>query len=175
MTDRAFVPRESVAEALGATNIAAALAASGIDVSRIGSRGLLWAEPMVELEYADRRLEVRVQQPAPINLYTARREVLVAVLTGLVSRPAQRPRTAANKDPDLEIVSPREARVIADAIIAEPPGSFLELRGLLLSLYKEYDTDIAVSGCDSPSDACRTWSTCACRRATRERRCWTSP
>ena len=50
MTDRAFVPHESIADALGAAEIAAALAAGGASVTRIGSRGLLWAEPMVELE-----------------------------------------------------------------------------------------------------------------------------
>jgi len=55
MTDRAFVPRESIADALGAAGIAAALAAGGASVTRIGSRGLLWAEPMVELERDGRR------------------------------------------------------------------------------------------------------------------------
>ena len=55
MTDRAFVPRESIADALGAAEIAAALAAGGASVTRIGSRGLLWAEPMVELEHDGRR------------------------------------------------------------------------------------------------------------------------
>ena len=50
MTDRAFVPRESVAVALGAAEVAGALAQSGAEVTRNGSRGLLWAEPMIELE-----------------------------------------------------------------------------------------------------------------------------
>ena len=55
MTDRAFVPHESVADALGAAEIAGALAAAGSAVTRNGSRGLLWAEPMVELERDGRR------------------------------------------------------------------------------------------------------------------------
>jgi formate dehydrogenase iron-sulfur subunit len=50
MTDRAFVPLDSVAAALGAADVAGALAANGTSVARNGSRGLLWAEPMVELE-----------------------------------------------------------------------------------------------------------------------------
>ena len=55
MSVRAFVPRESVADALGATSLAGTLAESGHDVVRNGSRGLLWAEPMVEIERDGRR------------------------------------------------------------------------------------------------------------------------
>ena len=55
MTDRVFVPYESIAEALGAAEIATTLAAGGSEVARIGSRGLLWAEPMIELERDGRR------------------------------------------------------------------------------------------------------------------------
>ena len=55
MTDRVFVPLDSVAAALGAADIAGALAADGTPVARNGSRGLLWAEPMVELERDGRR------------------------------------------------------------------------------------------------------------------------
>ncbi|MEA2027268.1 MAG: SLBB domain-containing protein, partial [Chloroflexota bacterium] len=50
MTDRAYVPSESVAVALGAEAVAGALSMSGSEVVRNGSRGLLWAEPMVEIE-----------------------------------------------------------------------------------------------------------------------------
>jgi formate dehydrogenase iron-sulfur subunit len=56
MTDRAFVPHESIADALGAAEIARALSAAGDDVTRVGSRGLLWAEPMVELERDGKRI-----------------------------------------------------------------------------------------------------------------------
>ncbi len=55
MTDRAFVPLDSVAAALGAADVAGAIAAKGTAVARVGSRGLLWAEPMVELERDGRR------------------------------------------------------------------------------------------------------------------------
>ena len=55
MNERAFVPLDSVAAALGAADVASALAASGTSVARNGSRGLLWAEPMVELEREGRR------------------------------------------------------------------------------------------------------------------------
>ena len=50
MTEHAYVPHESVADALGAAEIAGTLAESGVEVTRNGSRGLLWAEPMVEIE-----------------------------------------------------------------------------------------------------------------------------
>jgi formate dehydrogenase iron-sulfur subunit len=41
--------------ALGAEEIASALSASGSEVLRTGSRGLLWAEPMIEIERDGRR------------------------------------------------------------------------------------------------------------------------
>ncbi len=56
MTERAFVPAESVANALGAAELANALSAAGSEVRRNGSRGLLWAEPMVEIERDGQRI-----------------------------------------------------------------------------------------------------------------------
>ncbi len=56
MSGHAYVPLESVAVALGAADIAGALAATGIEVTRNGSRGLLWAEPLVEIEREGRRI-----------------------------------------------------------------------------------------------------------------------
>ena len=56
MAERAFVPTESVANALGAAEVATALSAAGSEVTRNGSRGLLWAEPMVEIEREGRRI-----------------------------------------------------------------------------------------------------------------------
>ena len=50
VSDRFFVPHESVALALSAAEVAGTLAASGAEVRRNGSRGLLWAEPMIEIE-----------------------------------------------------------------------------------------------------------------------------
>ena len=46
----AKVPRETLANALGADRIAAELAAAGHDVIRTGSLGLCWAEPLIEID-----------------------------------------------------------------------------------------------------------------------------
>jgi len=46
----AWVPCDSAAVALGADAVADAIAAAGITVRRNGSRGMLWLEPLVELD-----------------------------------------------------------------------------------------------------------------------------
>ena len=46
---RVFVPRDAAALAVGADDVAAALAPHA-DVVRTGSRGLFWLEPMIEVE-----------------------------------------------------------------------------------------------------------------------------
>ncbi len=57
-----FVPRDAAAKALGADAVAAAVAAEaarrGLDVTvvRNGSRGMVWLEPLVEVETATGRL-----------------------------------------------------------------------------------------------------------------------
>ncbi|WP_435610166.1 formate dehydrogenase beta subunit [Pseudomonas knackmussii] len=57
-----FVPRDSVARAVGAENVAAALVREAerrqipLDLQRTSSRGLYWLEPLVELESANGRL-----------------------------------------------------------------------------------------------------------------------
>ncbi|MDA8061705.1 MAG: NAD(P)H-dependent oxidoreductase subunit E [Actinomycetota bacterium] len=53
---RVFVPADSAARAVGADAVAAALverAGGAIGLVRNGSRGMLWAEPLVEVELAD--------------------------------------------------------------------------------------------------------------------------
>ena len=56
MTMRIFVPRDAGAVAVGADEVAPALAAGrrkrgiAIEIVRTGSRGLFWLEPMVEVE-----------------------------------------------------------------------------------------------------------------------------
>jgi formate dehydrogenase iron-sulfur subunit len=56
MTLRLYIPRDAAAVAVGADEVATALHAAAarrkmaIDIVRTGSRGLLWLEPMVELE-----------------------------------------------------------------------------------------------------------------------------
>ena len=67
MTERAFVPRESIADALGAAEIAGSLAERGAEVTRTGSRGLLWAEPMVEIERDGRRIAYGPVGPSDID------------------------------------------------------------------------------------------------------------
>ncbi len=57
-----YVPRDAAAVALGADEVAAAIAAEArtqgksIRIVRNGSRGLIWLEPMVEVETADGRV-----------------------------------------------------------------------------------------------------------------------
>ena len=67
MSSQAYVPHESIAVALGATDIADALSASGVDVMRNGSRGLLWAEPLVEIERDGRRIAYGPVGPDGVN------------------------------------------------------------------------------------------------------------
>ena len=51
MATRVFVPRDASARSVGADAVAAALAADPrANVVRNGSRGLLWLEPMIEVE-----------------------------------------------------------------------------------------------------------------------------
>jgi formate dehydrogenase iron-sulfur subunit len=56
MTIRIFVPRDSTALALGADEVASAIAAEAarrhldVEIVRNGTRGLLWLEPLVEVE-----------------------------------------------------------------------------------------------------------------------------
>jgi formate dehydrogenase iron-sulfur subunit len=53
---RVFVPRDSAARSVGADEVAAALAAAGCEVVRTGSRGLLFLEPLVEVETPQGRI-----------------------------------------------------------------------------------------------------------------------
>ena len=47
---RVFVPGDAAAVSVGADEVAAAFEAAGAQVVRNGSRGMLWLEPLVELE-----------------------------------------------------------------------------------------------------------------------------
>jgi formate dehydrogenase iron-sulfur subunit len=54
---RVYVPRDSAARSVGADEVAAELAKlADVQVVRNGSRGLLWLEPMVEVETAEGRI-----------------------------------------------------------------------------------------------------------------------
>jgi formate dehydrogenase iron-sulfur subunit len=52
---RVFVPRDAAALAVGADDVAAALTGHA-DITRTGSRGLFWLEPMIEVETPDGRI-----------------------------------------------------------------------------------------------------------------------
>ena len=54
---KVYVPRDSSARSVGADEVASAIAGlPGVQVVRNGSRGLLWLEPMVEVETAQGRI-----------------------------------------------------------------------------------------------------------------------
>ncbi len=62
MSTRVFVARDSAALSVGAERVAAAIAAqaaregAAVEIVRTGSRGLLWLEPLVEVETAEGRV-----------------------------------------------------------------------------------------------------------------------
>ncbi len=55
-TVRVFVPGDAAAVSVGADDVAAAFEAAGAHVIRNGSRGMLWLEPLVEVETAAGRV-----------------------------------------------------------------------------------------------------------------------
>lgn len=110
--------------------------------------------PQLDWEYGENEAEVSARLPAPINVHTAPREVLVAVLTGLMSRAGQTAR--ARMAPDM--VTPAEAAVIADAIIDQPPADLPALAALLLDLASRgeisgHDVDAVGRNAVDPMDA----------------------
>ncbi|MCP4381024.1 MAG: formate dehydrogenase [Hyphomicrobiales bacterium] len=62
MVARVYVPKDSAAVAVGADGVATALQAAAaergvaLDITRTGSHGLYWAEPMIEVETVDGRV-----------------------------------------------------------------------------------------------------------------------
>ncbi len=64
---RAFVPHDAAAIALGADKVAKALAAGGAEVIRTGSRGMLWLEPMVEIETPQGRIAYGPVKPTDVT------------------------------------------------------------------------------------------------------------
>ena len=53
---KVYVPRDSAARSMGADEVAEALGKAGHEVIRNGSRGLLFLEPLVEVETKDGRI-----------------------------------------------------------------------------------------------------------------------
>ena len=64
---RVWVPRDAAARALGADAVAAAFAAAGVEVIRNGSRGMVWLEPLVEVESDGRRIGYGNMTPARVG------------------------------------------------------------------------------------------------------------
>jgi formate dehydrogenase iron-sulfur subunit len=73
VTTRVFVPRDSAARSVGADEVAeritAVAAARGLDVEvvRTGSRGMLWLEPLVEVETAQGRVGYGPVEPEQVD------------------------------------------------------------------------------------------------------------
>jgi len=86
--------------------------------------------PQLDRDHEANTVTVSCRRPRPVNVNTASREVLRAVLTGLQSRVGQRARAGHAA----LVVTPRQAREVAEAIVAAPPTSHWELRNLLAEL-----------------------------------------
>ena len=54
--NRVFVPRDAAALAVGADAVARAIAERGVEVVRTGSRGMVWLEPMIEMDTPSGRI-----------------------------------------------------------------------------------------------------------------------
>ncbi|WP_404353056.1 formate dehydrogenase [Phycicoccus jejuensis] len=62
-----WVPADAAAVSVGADDVAAALEAAGATVRRNGSRGMLWLEPLVELETDDGRVGYANVEPGDVD------------------------------------------------------------------------------------------------------------
>ncbi len=73
MTLRAWLPRDTTARALGAEEVAAALAAAAaersvaLELVRSGSRGAFWLEPLLEVEHGGRRIAFGPMRAADVG------------------------------------------------------------------------------------------------------------
>ena len=71
-TTRLFVPRDAAALGVGADETAAAIAAAAqkrgadIELIRNGSRGLLWLEPLIEVDHGGKRIGYGPVQPEDV-------------------------------------------------------------------------------------------------------------
>ncbi len=63
---KVWVPRDAAAKALGADAVAAAFEAAGAEVIRNGSRGMIWLEPLVEVECDGVRIGYGAATPADV-------------------------------------------------------------------------------------------------------------
>jgi formate dehydrogenase iron-sulfur subunit len=89
MTTRVYVPRDSAARSVGADAVAERLAAAGADVVRTGSRGMLWLEPLVEVETPGGRVGYGPVAPEDVDGLVA---------AGMFAGPARSTRRAETSD-----------------------------------------------------------------------------
>ena len=66
-TGRVFVPGDAAAVSVGADEVAAAFEAAGAQVVRNGSRGMLWLEPLVEVETEGGRVGYANVEPGDVG------------------------------------------------------------------------------------------------------------
>ncbi len=90
---RLFLPRDALAEALGATEIAAALARECPEATlvRTGSRGMAWLEPLLEVETAAGRIAYGPVQASDIPGLLAAGLLAGAAHPSRIGRPEQYP------------------------------------------------------------------------------------
>ncbi len=82
MSIRAYLPLDTTAVALGADEVAEALLATGVRLTRNGSRGAFWLEPLLEVEFAGERIAF-----GPVEA-----EDVPGLLEALAATPAEHPR-----------------------------------------------------------------------------------
>ncbi len=63
---RVYVPGDAAAVSVGADEVAAAFEAAGAQVVRNGSRGMLWLEPLVEVETEQGRVGYGNVEPSDV-------------------------------------------------------------------------------------------------------------
>ena len=82
MTVEAFLPRDTTALALDADEVAAALLDAGVQLTRNGSRGAFWLEPLLEVKVNGERIAF-----GPVTV-----EDIPGLLDSLAAEPADHPR-----------------------------------------------------------------------------------
>lgn len=97
---------------------------------RRSGKDVLVLFPQLDFDYEAGDLDVSCRQPRPINVNTAPREVLRALLVGLQCKVGQKAR--GRRAP--LVVTPAQATAIAAAIEEQPPANHMALRALLLDL-----------------------------------------
>jgi hypothetical protein len=113
--------------------------------------------PQLDFDYEQSEVTLSCRQPRSVNLNTASREVLMAVMTGLRSRTGQKQRARGGQAPNF--VRPNEAQAVADAIVAAEGGlqTPLDLRNILVELRQtdaidDHDVDAIYRNSIDPSD-----------------------